>query len=373
MKCARCLFSSFLRHLLRLINVSAGIDQGLFGALVFFDFVMRKHIPSLLVADHDALQAHSYAELSDLANEALPVGLQTNEEASSDVFAAKFNVLSVNDTHLLAFSMVGEAKSRGSELPSAYLDVFFSGEYCYQIGQKTIAQKAGRVGGLVAANEKYDTNFYGGVGVSLSFSPESSRLDQVLQSMTGHSGALKGNDGRLDQSRELPLQHGSANLFSSFSQLVRMIQSVEHKPEVMALLALDDALYRHAALMLCPDLFFNEAQLSVPRAGRLDDACDYMRLHLDRSVSLTELESVSGISARSLQYAFQKRFGCTPLQWLSQARLDLARSKLLNPDAETTVTRVALDAGFSNPGNFARKYFERFGELPSQTLSCKAL
>ena len=327
----------------------------------------------LLVADQGALQARSYAELSDLANEALPVGLQTNEEASSDVFAAKFNVLSVNDTHLLAFSMVGEAKSRGSELPSAYLDVFFSGEYSYQIGQKTIAQKAGRVGGLVAANEKYDTNFCGGVGVSLSFSPESSRLDQVLQSMTGHSSALKGNDGRLDQSRELPLQHGSANLFSSFSQLVRMIQSVEHQPEVMALLALDDALYRHAALMLRPDLFFFDDKSVATGNSQLDDVCDYMQMHLDRSVSLTELESVSGLSARTLQYGFQKRFGCTPLQWLSNARLDQARRRLLNPDRETNVTRVALDAGFTNQGNFARKYFERFGELPSHTLSCKAL
>lgn len=334
---------------------------------------MPKPIPSLLVADQGALKARSYAELSDLANEAMPVDLQSNEESSSNQFAAKFNVLNVNGTHLLAISMVGIAQSRGSELSSPYIDVFFNGEYSYKIGQHTITEKAGRVGGLVSGSEKFDTDFNGGAGVSLSFSPESNRLEHVLQTMTSHKSALKGNDGRLDQSRELPLQHGSANLFASFAQLVRMIQSVEHQPEVMSFLALDDALYRHAALMLRPDLFFFDEKPVAAGMWQVDDVCDYMRMHLDKSLTLTELESVSGLSARTLQYAFQKRFGCTPLRWLSNARLDLARRNLLNPDRETTVTRVALDAGFSNPGHFARKYYERFGELPSQTLSCKAL
>lgn len=145
---------------------------------------------------------------------------------------------------------------------------------------------------------------------------------------------------------------------------------------MMSFLALDDALYRHAALMLRPDLFFfDETSVATGKSTKwqLDDVCDYMRAHLDKPVTLTELESVSGLSARTLQYVFQKRFGCTPLQWLSNARLDLARRKLLNPDRQTNVTRVALDAGFINPGNFARKYFERFGELPSLTLRCKSL
>ena len=330
-------------------------------------------MPPLLFADQGALRSKSYAELNDLINSNLSVDLQATNHDFSDTFDCKFNVLNVNGTALLPFNMVGQAKTSGSEFSVPFFEVYFSGEFSYKFGNRLNGHKAGRVAGLVSANELHDTDFRGGApGVSVSFSPDADRLDKMLQTMTGHTASLKGNDGWLDQSRELPMQQGNADMFASFSQLVRLIQSVEHQPEVMSYLALDDALYRHAALMLRPDLFFNEAQLSVPRAERLDDACDYMRLHLDRSVSLTELESVSGISARSLQYAFQKRFGCTPLQWLSQARLDLARTKLLNPDAETTVTRVALDAGFTNPGNFARKYFERFGELPSQTLSCKS-
>ena len=333
----------------------------------------KQNIPPLLLADRGALRSRSFSEMIDMISNGMPSGWQAYDGSCSDGSQFKFNSLNIKETTLLAFSMSGHNKYRASSAPVPLLSISFQGDFVYKQGNRTLGESGGRVATLVAADDVFDGESRpGSIGVGLAFSPDPVRLKQTMRTMAGASVDAASCHARLDQSRELPLQYADFDLFASFKQLVRMIESVEDQPATMSYLALDDALYRHAALILRPDLFLSD---SVPASGafrRLDDVCDYMRDHLDKQVSLTELESVSGLSARSLQYAFQKRFDCSPLQWLMQARLDQARAKLLSPDAQTNVTRVALDAGFTNPGNFARKYFERFSELPSRTLGAKS-
>ena len=90
--------------------------------------------------------------------------------------------------------------------------------------------------------------------------------------------------------------------------------------------------------------------------------------HFSEPVTLTVLESISGLSQRSLQLAFQKQFGCTPMQWVRQIRLDMARKVLLNARPGDTVTKIALDCGFTQLSGFSQAFLARFGELPSDTL-----
>lgn len=334
----------------------------------------KQTIPPLLLADRGALRSRSFSEMIDMISNGVPSGWRAHDGSCSDDSQFKFNTLSVKETTLLAFSMTGQNKYRASSAPVPLLSISFQGDFVYKQGNRTLGESGGRVATLVAADDLFDGESPpGSIGIGLAFSPDPDRLKQTMRTMVGADTDAASCHARLDQSRELPLQYADVDLFASFKQLVRMIESVEDQPVTMSYLALDDVLYRHAALILRPDLFLTD---SVPASGsfrRLDDVCDYMRMHLDKPITLTELESVSGLSARSLQYAFQKRFGCTPLQWLSNERLDLARRKLLNPDRAMTVTRVALDTGFSNPGHFARKYYERFGELPSLTLGSNSL
>jgi AraC-like DNA-binding protein len=56
------------------------------------------------------------------------------------------------------------------------------------------------------------------------------------------------------------------------------------------------------------------------------------------------------------------------MRLLRQARLAQARSELAAPRPGTTVTRVALDCGFTHLGRFSQEYVRRFGERPSETL-----
>ena len=59
------------------------------------------------------------------------------------------------------------------------------------------------------------------------------------------------------------------------------------------------------------------------------------------------------------------------MAFLRQIRLQHAREMLLRSDADISVTEAAFACGFSNLGHFARHYFNRFHERPSDTVRRK--
>lgn len=90
----------------------------------------------------------------------------------------------------------------------------------------------------------------------------------------------------------------------------------------------------------------------------------------ERAWRLTELAAVAGVSARSLQEAFQRDLSMTPLEHVRRTRLDRARRDLVGADpATTSVTDVAARWGFFHLGRFSQVYRSAFHELPSQTLA----
>ncbi|WP_269744634.1 helix-turn-helix domain-containing protein [Rhodococcus sp. AW25M09] len=77
-----------------------------------------------------------------------------------------------------------------------------------------------------------------------------------------------------------------------------------------------------------------------------------------------------GVGPRTLQAAFQRERGTTPLEELRRARLARAHADLLDatPDG-TSVTEVATRWGFFHLGRFSQFYRSEFGLSPSQTLA----
>ena len=72
---------------------------------------------------------------------------------------------------------------------------------------------------------------------------------------------------------------------------------------------------------------------------------------------------------RTLQYAFKKCLGISPMNYLKRHRLHQVRHRLKQCRAEeTTVTSVACQFGFFHFGDFSQSYKTQFGELPSETL-----
>ncbi len=194
------------------------------------------------------------------------------------------------------------------------------------------------------------------------------RLLKTARAMTG-DGAL-----RLDWQRPtvLPLAAAGINLDLMIRSACRMLDACNLNGAAAASLGIDETIYRAVSAMLLRDRLFAPAEKPPVRPGvdrRLELACQYIMAHLESRIALTDLEVVSGLSTRALQYGFQNRFGCSPVTWIRNERLNAARSRLLLGGEGMTVTEVALSFGFSGLSAFSRYYLERFGEKPSETLA----
>ncbi|WP_291042154.1 helix-turn-helix transcriptional regulator [Herbiconiux sp.] len=138
-------------------------------------------------------------------------------------------------------------------------------------------------------------------------------------------------------------------------------------------LAADQAL-RH--LLLTTAAVFG---LATPKIGSVGESAIVRRArahideHLRDPITAAELAQAAGTSVRSLQIAFRREIGQTPLEHVREVRLVAARAELLSgPETEggtlPTVAAVSHRWGFLNPGRFSSLYRRRFGEYPSDTL-----
>lgn len=98
-------------------------------------------------------------------------------------------------------------------------------------------------------------------------------------------------------------------------------------------------------------------------------ARDYIKAHADQPIEVSKLAAELGVSLRSLQENFQRYFGYSPRDLILECRLERARDRLLRDHNGLSVTSAALDSGFSDLGHFSAKYRDKFGELPSETLT----
>jgi len=84
--------------------------------------------------------------------------------------------------------------------------------------------------------------------------------------------------------------------------------------------------------------------------------------------SIDRLSQVLGLSSRTLHRVVQRELGVSPMQLLRRVRLAQARADLEAAQADTSVTRVAYDCGFTHLGRFSGDYARQYGESPSHTL-----
>ncbi len=95
---------------------------------------------------------------------------------------------------------------------------------------------------------------------------------------------------------------------------------------------------------------------------------EYMKAHLHEPITIVDLLRISNCSRSALFSSFQNARNYTPMEFLTEQRLQLTRKQLLHPKETDTVSSVATRSGFVNLGRFAQNYGKRFGELPSKTL-----
>ena len=103
---------------------------------------------------------------------------------------------------------------------------------------------------------------------------------------------------------------------------------------------------------------------------RLNRAVEYINENLKNPITRDNLAEISGRSIRTLSRAFERKYGVGPMTYTKQRRLDTAYLELLSLNSDsTTVSKTALEYGFSHLGKFSIEYKKTFGESPSITLS----
>ena len=80
--------------------------------------------------------------------------------------------------------------------------------------------------------------------------------------------------------------------------------------------------------------------------------------------SLQELAAEHGISVSFLQKSFKQVYGLPVYQYLKAYRLEKAAAALRN--SKRSVTKVALDAGYTNPAKFSEAFRKHYGLPPSE-------
>jgi AraC-like DNA-binding protein len=141
----------------------------------------------------------------------------------------------------------------------------------------------------------------------------------------------------------------------------RVIKSIEEALIVMLLTGLhhseSDGLWRSGQ---------GPAPYYVKRAE------EYIHANARNAISVQDLVSHAKVSTRTLFYGFNKWRGKTPMAYIRDTRLDLARRELQQTGSlGGSVSRAAINSGFSNFSQFSRIYKDRFGEAPSATLRGK--
>ncbi|HVY81601.1 MAG TPA: helix-turn-helix transcriptional regulator, partial [Steroidobacteraceae bacterium] len=96
---------------------------------------------------------------------------------------------------------------------------------------------------------------------------------------------------------------------------------------------------------------------------------EFIHKHARGPVTISDLVSAAGASARSLYGGFKRWRNTTPMSYLRRVRLDLARKELQRIAREGgNITQAAGNCGYEHLSRFSKDYRARFGESPSETL-----
>lgn len=197
---------------------------------------------------------------------------------------------------------------------------------------------------------------------------EPKRLEEIARAMFGpeveHERLID-----FETPREINLKVGGVDLDQVFRHQMMMLDALGADSESMEQMGLADMILRSTVLALAPQVhLLPSASSEVTTNSKIKRICDYIDAHLAGKITLTELEQVSGLSARSLQYSFRAVTGLSPVQWINNRRLEEIRRRVVEAKPGTTLSEIVSEY-FSNMGDFSRRYREKYGERPSETLA----
>ncbi len=209
--------------------------------------------------------------------------------------------------------------------------------------------------------------------VALQLEPE--RLMHTALQMGGLVQSPPGWADRVEHSQAwLPADPAVAPLQEILRQVVERAERLSVYSQLLVeRLQLDEQIYRVMAAMQLPELRLDGPLDRLRRRSdqgldAFDELVAFINANLDQPLDLASLQAHSFYSRRALQYAFQKRLGCTASQWIRNQRLDLARQRLQQPQPGDSVASIAASCGYRSMSLFSVDFQQRFHVKPSHLL-----
>lgn len=266
---------------------------------------------------------------------------------------------------MLSANSCSEVEYTGSNINQCILIIPLVGEGVTRQDKREIGWNAATAGAIVPRMDTFGFSTRRSVaGVSL----DETHLENLARHMLGYDASRSVLD--FEVLRTLPYRQGSIRFDILFRRLISAIDECMSEPAILDHSGLDDAFNRLIVMWLRPEAFIASQSKAFSQHAGIDDACDYILANLDRKITLTDLEKISGLSPRVLQYKFQDRFGSSPMQWVLDRRLEAVRAQLLEAPPGTSVSTIAFQY-FGNLGDFTMKYKKKFGETPSRTIGSR--
>jgi len=126
-----------------------------------------------------------------------------------------------------------------------------------------------------------------------------------------------------------------------------------------------DKISEHLVLLLTDSSYLSYTPSQRLRSRAIHSAFEVIEAGLANGISVREVIKATGVSRRTLEYAFRNRYNFSPKEFINSQRMVMVRRELLSQPG--TVTEIASQWGYWHMGQFARDYQRQFGELPSQT------
>ncbi len=187
------------------------------------------------------------------------------------------------------------------------------------------------------------------------------------QILNQHEGAKQPTGPQAFHSRH------TARLMADFNALIHHSSPARLMPSANCARLLRDSVVIALSQATAIDTGVCRSVRSGWRAQRLvSTARDYMDacLQTGQVPTITDICVTTGVSERTLQYAFRSAMQLTPVAYLRTLRLNRVRTDLLLAlPIHTTVTQIAMRWGFVHLGEFSQEYKRLFGERPSETLA----
>ena len=232
-----------------------------------------------------------------------------------------------------------------------------------QINGRSIAMVPGESAAFAPPGERIGRGGYRSV-LMVDIDPE--RLQSTWRTMAG-SETPRQRMIDIGNPQELSL----LTMGRAVPHLCAIVDQFCKTPQALVSLGADESFYRLTAMLLQAGQAV-QTDKSTPlepfTRRRVDLACQFAMANLAHTITLTDLERAANLSSRALQYAFLKRFDCSPMEWVRNQRFTKVQQYLASAEPGTTVTTAALAFGFFSVSKFSSGYARRFGELPSATL-----